>query len=94
MFLVTRLRSGPEYDHTKPLEEQSGWSEHAALMDELVDAGFIVLGGPLGDERRVAFAIEASSEDAVNETLDRDPWTGSHLVTDAVEPWTVRLDGR
>jgi uncharacterized protein YciI len=94
MFLVTRLRSGPEYDHDKPLEEQSGWVEHAAFMDRLVDAGFIVLGGPLADEHRVVFAIEAESEDAVNETLDRDPWTGSHLVTDSVDPWTVRLDGR
>ena len=51
-------------------------------------------GGPLADEHRVAFAVEAPSEDAVNATLDRDPWTGSHLVTDAVEPWTIRLDGR
>jgi uncharacterized protein YciI len=94
MFLVIRHRSGPEYDHARPLEEQSGWAEHAAFMDRLVGSGFIVLGGPLADEHRVAFAIEAESTDAVNETLDRDPWTGSHLVTDAVEPWTVRLDGR
>jgi uncharacterized protein YciI len=94
MYLVVRLRSGPEYDPERPLEEQSGWREHAAFMDDLVDAGFVVLGGPLADERRVAFAIEAPSADAVNATLDRDPWTGSHLVTDAVEPWTIRLDGR
>jgi len=94
MFLVTRLRSGPEWDPGRPLEEQSGWRGHAAFMDDLVDAGFVVLGGPLADERRVALAIEAPSADAVNATLDRDPWTGSHLVTDAVEPWTIRLDGR
>jgi uncharacterized protein YciI len=94
MFLVIRLRSGPDYDHARPLEEQSGWVEHAAFMDGLVDAGFVILGGPLADEHRVALAVEAESVDAVNATLDRDPWTGSHLVTDAVEPWTVRLDGR
>jgi len=94
MFLVVRLRSGPEWDASRPLEQQSGWTAHAAFMDGLVDAGFVVLGGPLADERRVALAIEADSEAAVHETLDRDPWTGSHLVTDAVEPWTVRLDAR
>ncbi len=94
MFLVVRLRSGPEWDPERPLEEQSRWHEHAAFMDGLVDAGFIVLGGPLADEQRVALAVEASSADAVNATLDRDPWTASHLVTDAVEPWTIRLDGR
>ena len=94
MFLVIRRRSGPDYDHARPLEDQSGWPEHAAFMDGLVDAGVVVLGGPLADEHRVALAIEAESERHVHETLDHDPWTGSHLRTDAVEPWTIRLDGR
>ena len=44
MFLVVLRRSGPDYDHSKPLEEQSGWDEHAAFMDGLVEDGFIVLG--------------------------------------------------
>jgi hypothetical protein len=63
-------------------------------MDELVDRGFIVLGGPLSDEVRVVHAVEADSEDAVRATLARDPWSGSHLVIDSIEPWTIRLDGR
>ncbi|HSS81347.1 MAG TPA: hypothetical protein VLK24_09135 [Gaiellaceae bacterium] len=91
MFLVILRRSGPEYDHSKPLEEQSGWLEHAAFMDGLVEDGVIVLGGVLGDELRTAHAVEAASEDAVRETLARDPWSGSHLVVDSIDPWTVRL---
>jgi hypothetical protein len=94
MFLAIRRRSGPDYDPARALEQQSGWAEHAAFMDGLVDAGFVVLGGPLADEHRVALAIEAESVEVVHATLDRDPWTGSHLVTDTVEPWTIRLDGR
>lgn len=23
-----------------------------------------------------------------------DPWSGSHLRIDTIEPWTIRLDGR
>ena len=76
------------------MEEQSGWPAHAAFMDELVAKGFIVLGGPLADEQRVVLAIEAESEDAVRATLGRDPWSETHLVVDAVEAWTIRLDGR
>jgi hypothetical protein len=53
-----------------------------------------VLGGPLGDERRVILAIEAASEDDVRSTLARDPWHESHLVVESVDPWTIRLDGR
>ena len=50
MFHVVVRRSGPAYDPARPLEEQSGWEAHAAFMDGLVDAGFLVLGGPLEDE--------------------------------------------
>jgi uncharacterized protein YciI len=94
MFLVVLHRSGPEWDPTKPLEEQSGWPEHAAFMDGLVDEGFIVLGGPLSDEYRVVHAVEAESEDAIRTTLARDPWSETHLQIDTIDPWTIRLDGR
>ena len=79
MFLVVVRRSGPDWDPTRPLEEQSDWPAHAAFMDGLVDSGFIVLGGPLADEERVAHAVEAESEDEVRATLARDPWSESHL---------------
>jgi hypothetical protein len=63
-------------------------------MDGLVDAGFVVLGGPLADGQRVILAIEAAGEDEVRDTLARDPWSGTHLVVDTVDVWTIRLDGR
>jgi uncharacterized protein YciI len=87
-------RSGPEWDASRPLEEQSGWPEHASFMDDLVASGFIVLGGPLADEYRVAHVVEAESEEDVRATLARDPWSGTHLQVDAIEPWTLRLDAR
>jgi hypothetical protein len=91
MFLVILRRSGPEYDHSKPLEQQSGWLEHAAFMDGLVDDGFVVLGGVLGDELRTAHAVEAASEQEVRDRFGQDPWSGSHLVVDSVDHWTIRL---
>jgi hypothetical protein len=94
MFLVVLRRSGPDWNPALPLEEQSGWDAHAEFMDGLVDDGFIVLGGPLADEVRTAHAVEADSEDAVRERFARDPWSGSHLVVDSIDPWTIRLDGR
>ena len=94
VFFVAQRRSGPRWDPTRRLEEQDGWEEHAAFMDELVERGIVVLGGPLADERRVVLAIEAESEAAVRDTLASDPWHESHLVIDSVEPWTIRLDGR
>ncbi len=76
------------------MEEQSGWPAHAAYMDELVDTGFVVLGGPLADEHRVVMAVEAESVDAVRATLARDPWSETHLRVDTIDAWTIRLDAR
>jgi hypothetical protein len=94
MFHVVVVRSGPEWRPSLALEEQSGWDEHAAFMDGLVDDGFVVLGGPLADGHRVVHAVEAESEDAVRATLARDPWSDTHLRVDSIDAWTIRLDGR
>jgi hypothetical protein len=94
IFHVVLRQSGPAFDPVLPLEAQSGWVEHAAFMDALVDDGFIVLGGPLDGQQRVVHVVSAPSIDAVRERLSADPWTGSHLVVEAIEPWTIRLDGR
>jgi uncharacterized protein YciI len=93
-FHVVLHRSGPQWDPARPLEEQSGWPAHATFMDDLVDAGFIVLGGPLADEYRVVHVVEAESEEVVRATLARDPWSETHLRIEAIEPWTIRLDAR
>jgi hypothetical protein len=46
------------------------------------------------DNDRVALAVEAESMGAVSATLGRDPWSQTHLLMDAIDPWTIRLDGR
>jgi hypothetical protein len=94
MYLVIVSQSGPEWDASQPIEGQSGWDEHAAFMDDLVDRGLIVLGGPLAQPLRVAHAIEAESPDAIRATLGSDPWSETHLRIESIDEWTIRLDGR
>jgi hypothetical protein len=38
--------------------------------------------------------VDAASADEVRATLARDPWSGTHLVVDSVDAWTLRLDAR
>jgi hypothetical protein len=92
LFHVLIRQSGPEFESDKPLEDQSGWPEHAEFMDALVADGFILLGGPLGGGR-VVHLVSADSEDEVRSRLARDPWAGSHLVVESVDSWTIRLNG-
>jgi hypothetical protein len=93
MFLVRLRQAGPKFDPSLPLEQQSGWQEHAAFMDSLVESGHLVLGGTLPNGR-TAHAMEAESEEELRRIWARDPWHGSHLLLDELEPWTIRLDGR
>lgn len=95
MFAVYE-EPGPGWDPARPRREQDGWDEHAAFMDGLVDEGFIVLGGPLGDGRFVLLAVEADDEEAVRARLAEDPWLAdpATLVIDRIAPWTIFLDGR
>lgn len=94
MYVVVLGRSGPEWDPSLALEQQRDWDAHAAFMDDLVECGFVVLGGPLADEKRVVLAVEAASEIEVRDRLAEDPWSGSLLVVESVDAWTIRLDGR
>ena len=95
MFLVVLRQSGPEFDRSRPLEEQSGWSEHAAFMDALVDDGFVVLGGPIGDADRVLVVVEADDPQEIEARLATGPWHRDGILRiDSIEPWTIWLDGR
>jgi hypothetical protein len=94
MFYVVVRRTGPEWDPARALHEQSGWDAHARFMDDLVATGFVVLGGPLADERRVVLAVAAESEAEVRQTLARDPWSETHLIVGSIDQWAIRLDGR
>jgi len=94
IFHVVVTRSGYQYDRALPMQSQLRWAEHAAFMNCLVDDGFILLGGPLGDEYRVVHAVEAESEEAVRARFGQDPWSETHVRVEAVEPWTIVLDAR
>ena len=64
-------------------------------MDSLVEDGFIVLGGAVGDEREILLAVSAPSEEAVRERLAQDYWAEYGMLTvRSIQPWTILLDGR
>lgn len=85
------LRSGP-YDFSRGMWEQAGWQEDAAFMNSLVDAGFLLLGGPLEGDRETLQICAAPSEKDVRERFAEDPWAPSgKIVVESVERWTIVL---
>jgi uncharacterized protein YciI len=93
-FAVT-FAQGPGWDPSRGRREQPGWGAHADFMDRLVEEGFVLLGGPVGDGRRVLVAVEAADEDEVRARLAEDPWEPLGILRiERLEPWSLWLDGR
>lgn len=92
-YYLVRQAKGPAWDHSVPRRQQAGWDEHAAFMDSLVEEGFVVLGGPVGegDGDDALLVVDAESEAAVRSRLADDPWGEDMLITKSVEPWSVWL---
>ena len=77
------------------MREQVLWDDHARFMDDLVDTGFVVLGGPLDGGRRVLLIVSAEDEAALRARFAEDPWIANGMLTISdVEAWTVLLDRR
>ena len=94
VFAVTEV-SGPGWDASRARREQDAWGEHAAFMDGLVEEGFVLIAGPIGEGERVLLIVEAGDEREVRARFAEDPWLSMEILGIAtIEPWTIWLDGR
>lgn len=92
-YFLVRLVNGPAFDPSRARREQELWDEHAAFMDELVDDGVVVLGGPIGDvdTEDVLLVVNVGDETEIRDRLASDPWANGIVQIDSVRPWTVWL---
>jgi uncharacterized protein YciI len=87
--------AGPNRDQSKGTREQPFWGEHAAFIDELVDDGFIFMGGPLVDEGGALLIVNAEDENEVREKLKIDPWFEKGILKlESVKRWQIFVDAR
>jgi uncharacterized protein len=92
---AVRLVHGPGWDPARPIRGQDAWDDHAAFMDRLVNEGFIILGGPVGDGEHTLHAVEAADENEIRSRLAGDPWASAGLLqVGTIEPWALWLDSR
>ena len=90
-FVVTE-EHGSAWNASRSMREQEEWDEHAAFMNKLVDEGFVVLGGPLGDGSRTLLVVNAESESRVEIRLAADPWMSMGLLKiRKIESWEILL---
>jgi uncharacterized protein len=90
--VVVRFRAGPTWGDGPP-DDQPGWDEHAAFVDELVARGTMVMGGPFADYSGSQIILENVGEDEARELVARDPFVANGVfVLEEVRAWNVYVD--
>ena len=90
---------GPNRDRLKRTREQPFWDEHAAFIDQLVEDGFILMGGPLvgrdGLPQGAVLIVDGQDETEVTEKLKDDPWFKRGILKlESVKRWEIFIDVR
>jgi len=93
VFVVTRVQ-GAGWDAARPLTKQDDWPAHAALMDQMFAAGFVLFAGPIegGPSFEAMMIVRANDEAEVRARFAGDPWVVkdiSRIVR--VVSWNIRL---
>ena len=87
--------AGPNRDFSKDTREQPFWDEHAAFIDQLVEDGFILMGGPLIDEAGSLLILDANNENEVRDKLKNDPWMQHGILKlESIKRWQIFIDER
>jgi uncharacterized protein YciI len=92
--IMIRVSAGPAWNGGA-VREQPGWDEHAAFVDDLVDRGIMVMGGPFTDHSGAIQFYEGVSEDEARRIAEQDPWMANGVfVLEEVRSWNVIVDTR
>jgi uncharacterized protein YciI len=92
--VVVRVGPGPAWKSGPP-EEQPDWDAHAAFVDDLIERGFFVMGGPWTDRLGSMSIWEGLSAEQVREVVRDDPFVRNGVfVLEDVAGWTVYVDTR
>lgn len=86
------FRAGPAWGSGPP-EDQPGWDAHADWVDDLVERGTFVMGGPLSDYSGSVSLLEGMKAAEAAELVATDPFVQNGVfVIESVRDWTVYVD--
>lgn len=88
---VAEIKTGPNWDHSKPPTDQNFFREHSANLKRLRDAGHIVLGARYADKGLVVFAAKSAAEVAA--LMNQDPSMSAGTFKYEVHEFNVFYSG-
>ena len=83
--VVLRLGPGPTWTSGPP-EDQPAWAEHAEFIDDLIERGVFVMGGPWTNRLGSMSLWEGMDADEVRDVMQRDPF----VLNGVVRRWYIR----
>jgi uncharacterized protein len=91
--------AGPNREPSKGTREQPFWDEHAAFIDQVVEEGFLSMGGPLVDQdslpQGALLIVNAQDVNEVAEKLKNDPWFQRGILKlESIKRWQIFIDER
>ena len=90
--VLVRWKAGPTWT-SGAVDEQPDWDEHAAYVDDLVERGIFVMGGPLADQSGSLSLFENVTEQEARELIAEDPFVVNGVFElEEVRAWNVFVD--
>jgi uncharacterized protein YciI len=90
--VLVRWKAGPTWT-SGTVDEQPGWNEHAAYIDDLIERGIFVMGGPLADQSGSLSLLENVSESEARELIAQDPFVANGVFElEELRAWNIFVD--
>lgn len=90
--VVVVWRAGPTWT-SGGVREQPRWDEHADFIDDLIEKGTFVMGGPFVDNSGSMSLLEGVSVEEAKQIIADDPFAKNGVfVLDDIREWDVFVD--
>jgi uncharacterized protein YciI len=92
--VVVRVGPGPTWKSGPP-EDQTGWDAHAEFIDDLIERGHFILGGPWTNRLGSISIWEGMNAEEVRNVIQDDPFVQNGVFEiEDIADWTVYVDTR
>jgi uncharacterized protein YciI len=87
------FNAGPAWTSGPP-EQQADWDAHSDFIDDLIERGHFVMGGPIADNSGSITVLEnVAGADEARALLDADPFLANGVFEwSDVREWNVYVD--
>lgn len=92
--VIVRVGPGPSWKEGLP-EDQPGWGAHAEFIDDLIERGHFLMGGPWTNRLGSISVWEGMDAAEVLDVIQDDPFVQNGVFEiEDVADWTVYVDTR